>query len=227
MATAKKIAANKRAYMRKVAEGRCTNCGKIDDRTLAGHARCEACNIKAHAGKAPKQRTEEQRLQDIENKREWYHMRKNAHVCVQCGRQDKRTLSGMSTCLFCATRRNKNARENRDKARDRETDAARKARWIAAGLCSTCGGEKEEPERAMCINCRVKSRLRYERNKYKNGWKPPRGANGMCWQCNSAPVVNGKKLCPDCYAVKLRSIAIATAAANAKRNQSEAGGVKT
>lgn len=225
MATAKKIAANKRAYMRKVAEGRCTNCGKIDDRTLAGHVRCEACNIKAHANKVTKQRTEEQRLQGNKNRREWYHMRKDAHVCVQCGRQDKRTLGGMSTCLFCATRRNKQARVRRDTARDRELEMARKEKWVAAGLCSTCGREKEEPEMAMCIDCRVKSRMRYERKKLKKGWKPPRGSNGMCWQCNSVPRIEGKKMCPDCYAVKLRSIAIAKNAADAKRNEKKMGGV--
>lgn len=220
MATEKKLAANKRAYMRKVAEGRCTNCGKIDDRTLAGHVRCETCNIKAHAGKAPKQRTEEQRLQDNANRREWHRMRKAAHVCVECGRQDKRTLGGMSTCLFCATRRNKLARERRDQARVHELEVARREKWLAKGLCSQCGREKEEPDKNMCIDCRVKSRIRYERKKLKNGWKPPRGSNGTCWQCNGGPRVEGKKLCPDCYAVKLRSIAIAT---NAKQNKRTEG----
>ena len=224
MASAKKIAANKRAYIQKVAEGRCINCGKSDARTLEGHVRCEVCESRAHDGKSPKERTEEQRLQDNANRREWRSMRKAAHVCTECGRQDKRTLNGMSLCLFCATKRNKYARDKRNRARDRETDHARRARWIAEGLCSTCGREKEEPDKAMCIDCRVKCRMRREKKKLKNGWKPPRGSNGTCWQCNGGPRVEGKKLCPACYAVKLKSIAIATIAANAKRNEGRTGG---
>lgn len=194
-------ARNKRHYLKRLAEGRCVACGATDDRTRAGRARCAACNEKAHP-KVHKALTEEKRAEENETKREWSAMRKSAHLCVHCGRQDKRTLNGMSSCLQCATKRNKRQRETYDKEHQKELRAARAQKKRDAGLCTECGGQKEDPNMALCCTCRVKAKLRTAKRKIERGWLP-RGSNGMCYQCNREKVMEGKKLCPACYTKKI------------------------
>lgn len=169
-----------------------------------GRSRCAVCNAK-HKRPPRKQRTEEQRQEDNANKREWARMRKKAHLCVYCGAQDKRTLNGASSCLVCATKRSKKRRETWDYNHQKELRDARKQRWREAGLCSECGGEKEEPEKAMCIDCRVRHKMRKAKWKVNHGWLP-RGANGICFQCNRVPAMEGKKLCPECYRKKVETL---------------------
>ena len=211
------LAKNKRHYLKMLAEGRCCQCGKADDRTREGRAKCAACNAKNHS-KPKKPLTQEQRDAGNTTKREWEKMRKDAHLCVVCGRKDARTINGRIHCLQCAKRRAECARKRRNKKHAQELREARVARWKAAGLCSTCGGKKEEPDKAMCIDCRVRAKLRKARHKISNGWLP-RGANGKCFQCNRAPAIDGKRLCQACYDKKietLREVAL-------RRNRKEQG----
>lgn len=97
--TAAARARNKRHYMKMIAEGRCVNCGKADDFTRQGRARCFSCNAKQHDGQKRKEMTREQRDRANADKREWERMRKEAHVCVACGRMDRRTVAGGGLCL--------------------------------------------------------------------------------------------------------------------------------
>ena len=199
------LARNKRHYLKMLAEGRCCTCGQPDDMTRQGRVRCAVCAEKARKGWQHKERTEEQRDRENADRRAWAQMRRDAHVCTECGRQDKRTIAGKSTCLFCATRRNKRQKENWDSEHQRELRRARKERWIAAGLCSQCGHPKEEPDKKMCCSCRVRAKLNEAKRRIKNG-KLPRGANGMCWQCNRRPAIEGKKLCRECYEPKVENL---------------------
>ena len=200
----KKRASSKRRYMKMLVEGRCVNCGAVDDFTRQGRSRCAVCNAKHHRP-AKKAMTPEQRQTDNANKREWAQMRKAAHVCVDCGKQDKRTLDGKCQCLQCAKKRADRRRELRDPQHDKELRAARKAKWKAAGLCTTCGQPKEEADKAMCATCKVKFKLRKAKQKIKEG-KLPRGANGKCYQCNRAPAIEGKRLCQACYDKKIETL---------------------
>ena len=212
--TEAKRARNKRAYLKKQAEGRCVNCGKPDDRTRAGGARCEACNRRNHERQKPRARSEEQRAAENAAKREWRQMRREAHLCVDCGQMDRRTLDGRANCQTCATRRNANKRAHQDHDRANAMDRERRARWEAEGRCTNCGRARDEPGRLMCVDCRVRMRMQKWR---KNGVKPPRGENGRCWQCNKAPAIEGKRLCTECYQIHLRSIRLATMAAAQRR----------
>lgn len=213
-------ARNKRHYLKMLAEGRCCQCGKADELTRGGRSRCAACNAKAHK-RDKKPLTEEQRAEGNAIKREWAKMRKDAHLCIDCGRKDARTINGKCQCLQCAKKRADRSRELWDYDHEKELREARQARWKAAGLCSNCGHPKEEPDKALCINCRVRAKMRKERHKINNGWLP-RGANGKCYQCNRAPAIEGKKLCRECYNKK-----IATLRANAaKRKRKDAEEVR-
>lgn len=208
-------ARNKRHYLKMLKEGRCCQCGKADELTRAGRSRCAVCNAKAHK-REKKPLTDEQRAEGNAIKRDWAKMLKDAHLCVDCRRKDARTVKGMSRCLQCSKKRANRSRELWDYEHKKELREARQARWKAAGLCSNCGHEKEEPDKSMCIDCRLRAKLRKEKFKINSGWLP-RGANGKCYQCNRAPAIEGKRLCQECYDKK-----IATLRANAeKRKQKE------
>jgi len=189
------------------------DCGAVDDFTRQGRSRCAACNA-SHYRPDRKTMTQEQRDRENADKREWAKMRKAAHLCVHCGAQDKRTLKGMSSCLKCAKSRSKKQRETWDYQHEKELRDARRQRNIDAGLCTVCGGKKEDPKMAMCCTCRVKAKLRNAKRKIEHGWLP-RGANGKCYQCNRAPAIKGKKLCQECYDKKI----ITLRANSAKRSQ--------
>ena len=118
---------------------------------------------------------------------------------------DSRTISGKCHCLQCAKKRSARQREQWDYGREKALRDARKARWKAAGLCSNCGGEREDETKAMCATCRLKYQLRTAKRKIKQG-KLPRGANGMCFQCMRAPAIEGKKLCRACYEKKIETL---------------------
>ena len=202
--TEAKAKRNKRHYMKMLVEGRCVNCGKADDFTRQGRSRCKACNERYHHN-GKKNMTQEQRDRENTYKREWAQMRKDAHVCIECGTKDRRTLDGRCQCLQCAKKRADRQREKWDYARKKEQRDARKAKWKAAGLCSNCGREREDETYAMCALCRLNYQLRSAKRKIAKGWQP-RGYNGRCYQCNRAPAMEGKKLCPACYAKKVETL---------------------
>ena len=192
-------------YINRVSECRCVRCGAIDDRTRNGGVRCAECNAKSHVSKA-KPLSDEQRNQKNAEKREWDQRMKSAHLCVKCGKMDARTVNGKSHCLQCAKALAKRKRDNWDFEHEKEVRDTRRANWIAAGMCSTCGRPKEEPERAMCLSCRVKAKMRNEKRKIKLGILP-RGINGICFQCNKKKAIEGKKLCQECYDKRVAALA--------------------
>ena len=196
---------SKRLYIKRVEQHICVSCGKQDERTLQGHIRCEACRAKYYKGKYdPVARASKAEQVERENreKREWYHRLREADCCVDCGRKDKRTVAGRAHCLYCETRRLKWQHEHWDSEHKSKLDKARRAAWAAAGLCSNCGHEKEEPDKKLCCSCRLKERLKRERRKCEQGILP-RGKNGLCYQCNRNKPMEGRKLCAECYAKKL------------------------
>ena len=194
-------ATNKRHYMKMLKEGRCVDCGKADELTQQGRSRCAVCNEK-HKRPVKKTMTQERRDMENANKREWSRMLRTLNLCVDCGRKDGRTLDGKCRCRECANKRAVRRKETWDYEHEKELRDARKQRRIEAGLCTECGGEKEEPDKKMCINCQVRWKMRKERMKLNHGWLP-RGANGKCYQCNRAQAIEGKRLCQECYDKKI------------------------
>lgn len=187
----------RKRYLQRVSEHRCIRCGIIDDLTLQGRIRCAECNAKSHVIQ-PKPLTEEQRARKNENKREWRKRQSEAHVCFRCGEKDARTLDGRNYCLPCSRYMAALQKKNYDSEHKNALRNARRAEWKAAGLCSRCGGKKEEPDKAMCIDCTVKSRMTHRRQNIKHGVLP-RGTGGMCCRCNRVPAIEGKKMCQACY----------------------------
>lgn len=159
---------NKRAYLRKISEHRCVNCGKQDERTLQGFIKCKACvaRNKANASPRPK-RTPEQQAKSTQDKRDWIQRCKDVQMCIRCGTKDKHTIAGHRLCLICAGKDNKRQRETRDKERVNESNKSRRDSWREHGLCTYCGGKKEEPDKAMCIDCRVRARMNYRARQRK------------------------------------------------------------
>ena len=196
----------KKYYAKKRAERRCVSCGKQDERTLSGRTYCAECYAKRYVPYSQrKPRTPERREIENADKRAWAKMYRDAGMCLRCGAKDKRTVNGKGLCMWCATKVNGEARKRRaeNKEKYNEYGKNRREKWKEEGLCSCCGGKKEEPDKKMCIDCRVRYRLAKKRRKEKTG-KKPRGAFGMCFQCNRAPAIEGKRLCAECYAKKLK-----------------------
>lgn len=87
---------------------------------------------------------------------------------------------------------------------------------IAHHLCRECGKRDAFTMngRTRCADCVERDTARRrEKRGYRPAWervakpKPfvnfPRGDNGICWQCNKLPAIDGKRLCPSCYEKKV------------------------
>lgn len=143
--------------------------------------------------------TEAKRAYDRESYRFW----KSLGVCTRCQTQDAYTLAGRPLCGGCAEREAGYDRKRR-KVHGEEINRDRRERYAArkaAGLCPKCGGERE-PGFVKCKKCRAADAIRSR--KYKQARRPetntPRGDNGICYWCNKAPSIPGKRLCVDCMA---------------------------
>lgn len=195
-------------YARRRAEGKCVRCGKQDERTQSGLVYCAEC-VENRKPRKPKKRTAERREIENKDKREWRQMAKDKGICVSCGAKDKYTVAGKAHCIYCSTKINARLRQRRIENGDllREQAKARRDKWREQGRCSSCGGRKEEPRYNMCIDCRMRHKLSKMRRENKNGTKQlPRGQDGRCWQCNKAMAMPGKRVCADCYALKIETI---------------------
>ena len=87
---------------------------------------------------------------------------------------------------------------------------------IRLHLCRECGKKDAYTMNGhtRCADCVEKDTIRRrEQRGYRPLWeretkqKPevnyPRGDNGICWQCNKLPVMDGRRLCRTCYEMKV------------------------
>ena len=154
-------ARNKRSYLKHVREMKCVTCGKQDERTLTGRVYCQECTDRHKANASPrKPRSEEQRKQESANKKAWKERLLALGACTQCGTKDKRTVKGMHLCVTCAAKKRRSQRAHWDNEKNNAYMKARRDAWRAQGLCTYCGGKREEPEKMLCVDCRVKARMR-------------------------------------------------------------------
>ena len=159
---------NIRAYQKKVAEHRCVTCGKQDERTLAGMVYCQVCRDRHRANASPKKpRTQEQRERENANKRDWTARFRSLKACIVCGTKDKRTVNGYGLCAICAAKKRKWGHEHRDLEAERAYAKARRDKWREQGLCTYCGGKRDEPDKMLCTDCRVKARMKKRKRKYQ------------------------------------------------------------
>lgn len=155
--------------------GLCVECGRQDERTISGKALCTSCTARhseanrktrvslvemgvctrCHKRDAiPGRRT----CQECADELLEYNRARRARVsgggthCVQCGKQDERTLSGLTRCAECA-------------ARISEGAIIRKKERLSKGLCEQCGKNPVEPYRRKCRECLDKAN-EYNRSRY-------------------------------------------------------------
>lgn len=136
---------------------------------------------------------------------EWRKMLKKHHLCRECKQQDAYTLAGRSLCAECAEKERERASayraipENRKKMH--AAAKAKKAMRRMNAKCSTCGRPLENGKYKTCAYCRAKQRKFNVRRLRRAGVQSR--TEGICWQCNKEPVMDGHKLCASCYAKKV------------------------
>lgn len=109
----------------------CVDCGKTDERTQRGLARCGECNAKQTANK----RTYNRMV---------YAERKSRQQCGMCGKRDAYTLAGRALCAECADKcaerkRRKHGFERRETIKPIDNYAIPAIERVSFGMCFFCG----------------------------------------------------------------------------------------
>lgn len=137
--------------------------------------------------------------------REYRKTLKHLHLCRECHRRDAFTLNGMAMCAECTEKGRLRKQEYLQKPenRDRTNAAQRKKRAERAenGCCTNCGTLLHDGNYKLCPKCRAKCRKYKNRATRKRGISPR--TEGICWQCNKAPVMAERGLCEACYVKKV------------------------
>lgn len=155
-----KCAENERnAYIIRCRKNCCIKCGKQDERTLSGRCTCEECARKDRERKIGRQLTEEQKAASLRYHAETRRWRREKKRCVDCGRQDERTLSGKPRCAKCNAKANSRARKRKAVPPERRNEYEREKyrRLKEAGLCVYCG-KPADGNFVSCIYCRLRRR---------------------------------------------------------------------
>lgn len=139
---------------------------------------------------------------------------KQHHICRDCKKIDAYTLSGRTYCYECAEKNRiakEKARQDPEK-KERMLQQKREhlARYREQHRCLRCG-RSIDTEKRVCEICAFKQR---EAQKKSRGSLPR--TEGVCWQCNKNPVMQGKRVCAECYPQK-----VAVALQNLKRTRTE------
>lgn len=122
-----------------------------------------------------------------------YRELKSEHRCASCGKQDRRTLAGMTYCDGCAQKNRENQRrwlsnpENVE--RKKELERARRERLKADGLCPRCGKPAEEGY-VTCREC-------LDSEKQDRAWYIQHNVCPKCGKQDSF-TLSGRVLCADC-----------------------------
>lgn len=138
-------------------------------------------------------------------------MLKRNHFCRECLRQDAFTLSGRTYCADCSEKRKKQRRDGaspesklQDSVRHKELRDQRRGEHKCVG----CGKQLESQDKHVyCSVCRAKRKKNSDTYRAKFNKNYPRGENGICFQCNKAVAMEGRRLCSDCYDKAVKSAA--------------------
>lgn len=147
---------------------------------------------------------EERRIRDKKN-REYL---KAIHRCRDCKKIDAYTLMGRTRCADCVAKETERKRISRNKDKEAEKQKKIREKRKEEHRCVYCGTKLNEEYRyATCNKCRNKQteyQRTYKAKKFNSNF--PRGANSICFQCNKKPVIEGKKLCQECYEKKIEIV---------------------
>lgn len=133
--------------------------------------------------------------------------------CVRCGAQDAFTLIGKRLCAECTAKAAQSCKRYEQEHRQERTAYKREWRQKCrdAGLCPRCA-KPVDGGYVICKRCRVKDNVRREKKRRENGVSPYYMRDeSVCWTCKKRPVMEGKKLCLECYEKSVRNVAKARA----------------
>lgn len=132
------------------------------------------------------------------NKEPIREKRKAEHLCIQCGCQDERTLSGKVRCAKCEQTSRENAKQ-----RERYLHSLKRCMHCGSQDAYTLAG------RRYCAECsekfRESNRILYQRNKELRSkqWSErynQRKAAGICVKCGKHSAAPGRTRCAACLA---------------------------
>lgn len=166
-------------YHKNIAEGRCGQCGKINDRP--NRALCSECTKK-----------------DIERQteiRKWY---REQGFCPKC--KKNKLMGDEKTCVECRAadaNLHQKIRDNNTKAYNAHMATYHKSLYDKRkeqGLCPVCGKPNKDKRYITCPICRDKKNRRTQ----PKFLREERIKNGLCIWCDN-PVKNGYKICEKHY----------------------------
>ncbi len=150
---------------------------------------------------------EQKRLQ-----KNYRDMLKRNHFCRECLRKDAYTLAGRVYCAECTEKRKRQRHFSSTReslAKDCVIHKTLRDKRRLEHKCPRCGKQLEQSDtHVYCTICRNRSRKASNKYRAKKGANFPRGENGICWQCNKNPAIDGKRLCAQCYAKMLKIRAV-------------------
>lgn len=165
----------------------CVTCGRVPPEK--GKSQCREClDISAR------------------KKREERHMRKEMGICVACGKE--RAYDGETLCLSCKMHQreteSKKPKTEEQKQKQSIEDKEKYYNRKSLGVCVNCG-KRPKQHGLLCERCystilRRKSRIqnditRSERPNYNR-----------CYICGKEGLMEGKRVCEECYQTRLKSI---------------------
>lgn len=209
----------KKKSKRKIKRGYCAKCGAR--KSVKGKKCCEVC-LEKERNYQRKRRTNLKILglcscgkplsdknstwcEDCKAKRREKYAKHSEEceklgVCVRCGRE---TYFGMKQCEICnaeaITRKENWKNKNPEKAKMIEDKARAKMleKALENGLCRICFSRKASEGYVTCLDCRVREKKRYIERRKGMETTETRKYMGLC-RCGK-PLMEGKKLCKDCY----------------------------
>lgn len=141
------------------------------------------------------------------NSTERYDYFKLQKRCTKCQKQDAYTLNGRAYCYECTQRNAENARQWREKNREKHKEYLNEYRkkLREARICYNCGKRPAEDGHKRCAVCRHKNNEQ-KRRKYNSYIDP-----AMCVRCHKQPKFADFELCEKCYMDSLKGSAAADA----------------
>ena len=131
----------KSTYLKRKEAGVCVRCGTRDERVSAGRVYCAKC-VEIH--NEAKTRSRE--------------YRKSRKRCVRCGERDERTQNGFTECEICAEKEKNNPKRIANKNRYKDAQKKLRIERREAGVCTECGGVRDEEGNLICSRCLAKKR---------------------------------------------------------------------
>lgn len=136
-----------------------------------------------------------ERKETLTARKDYYRARQR---CVSCGQQDAFTLIGKRLCADCTE---KAAQQSKEYDREhRQERNAYKMEWTRKrkemGLCRC--GRPSEGGYARCARCRARENAQRRKNPLRD--------YSVCWTCKKNPVMDGKKLCRECWEQSCRNL---------------------